>query len=197
MLGAAAPARVGLTLVKAARKTGRLGGAMAAWINRSLREMVDWTALKGTVSARSLAQPAAAARTMREAIRVEKAQPLLRFVGDLGRVQASAGTRAALDGLKLAEGPRDVSKLARLAAAKGGKTRAILKLAGRSAIVLAVGAFDLAMWLFWALVTLLGFVTSLKRMTEAIAQRSCMRRKLRRARRAHAQSISQHCVLAH
>lgn len=197
MLGAAAPARVGLTLVKTARKTGRLGGAMAAWINRSLREMVDWTALKGAISARSLAQPAAAARTMREAVRVEKAQPLLRFVGDVGRVQASAGTRAALDGLKLAEGPRDVSKLARLAAAKGGKTRAILKLAGRSAIVLAVGAFDLAMWLFWALVTLLGFVTSLKRMTEAIAERSCMRRKLRRARRAHAQSISQHCVLAH
>ena len=60
---------------------------------------------------------------MREAVRVEKAQPLLRFVGDMGRVQASAGTRAALDGLKLAEGPRDVSKLARLAAAKGGKTR--------------------------------------------------------------------------
>ena len=197
MLGAAAPARVGLTLVKVARKTGRLGGAMAVWINRSLREMVDWTALKGAISARSLAQPAAAARTMREAVRVEKAQPLLRFVGDVGRVQASAGTRAALDGLKLAEGPRDVSKLARLAAAKGGKTRAILKLAGRGAIVLAVGAFDLAMWLFWALVTLLGFVTSLKRMTEAIAERSCMRRKLRRARRAHAQSISHHCFLAH
>ena len=36
-VGAAAPARVGLTVVKAARKTGRLGGAMAAWINRSLR----------------------------------------------------------------------------------------------------------------------------------------------------------------
>jgi hypothetical protein len=197
MLGAAAPARVGLTLVKAARKTGRLGGAMAAWINRSLREMVDWTTLKGAVSARSLAQPAAAARTMREAVRVEKAQPLLRLVGDVGRVQASAGTRAALDGLRLAEGPRDMSKLARLAAAKGGKTRAILKLVGRSAIVLAVGAFDLAMWLFWALVTLLGFVASLKRMTEAIIERSCMRRRLRRARRAHAQSISQHCILAH
>jgi hypothetical protein len=197
MLGAAAPARVGLTLIKAARKTGRLGGAMAAWINRSLREMVDWTTLKGSVSARSLAQPAAAARTMREAVRVEKAQPLLRLVGDVGRVQASAGTRAALDGLRLAEGPRDMSKLARFATAKGGKTRAILKLVGRSAIVLAVGAFDLSMWLFWALVTLLGFVASLKRMTEAIIERSCMRRRLRRARRAHAQSISQHCILAH
>jgi hypothetical protein len=195
MLGAAAPARVGLTLVKAARKTGRLGGAMAAWINHSLREMVDWTMLKGAVSVRGLAQPAAAARTMREAVRVEKAQPLLRFVGDVGRVQASAGTRAALDGLRLAEGPRDMSRIARLAAAKGGKTRAILKLAGRSAIVLAVGVFDLAMWLFWALVTLLGFVSALKRATERITERSCARRKLRRARRA--QSISQHCILAH
>jgi len=103
---------------------------------------------------------------MREAVRVEKAQPLLRLVGDVGRVQASAGTRAALDGLRLAEGPRDMPKLARLATAKGGKTRAILKLVGRSAIVLALGAFDLSMWLFWALVTLLGFVASLKRMTE-------------------------------
>jgi hypothetical protein len=63
--------------------------------------------------------------------------------------------------------------------------------------VLAVGAFDLSMWLFWALVTLLGFVASLKRMTEAIIERSCMRRRLRRARRARAQSISQHCILAH
>jgi hypothetical protein len=197
MLGAAAPARMGLTLVKAARKTGRLGGAMAAWINHSLREMVDWTMLKGAVSVRGLAQPAAAARTMREAVRVEKAQPLLRFVGDVGRVQASAGTRAALDGLRVAEGPRDMSRIARLAAAKGGKTRAILKLAGRSAIVLAVGAFDLAMWLFWALVTLLGFVSALKRTTERITERSCVRRKLRRARRAQAQSISQHCILAH
>src|SRR5262249_27311553 len=52
---------------------------------------------------------------------------------DVGRVQASAGTRAALDGLKLAESPRDISKISRLAAAKGGKTRAILKIAGRAA----------------------------------------------------------------
>src|SRR5258707_13339831 len=86
--------------------------------------------------------------SLREAVRVENARSLARLVGDVGRVQASVGTRAALDGLKLAEGPRDVSKIARLAAAKGGKTRAILKLAGRAAIVLTAGAFNLTMWLF-------------------------------------------------
>ena len=182
-VGAAAPARVGLTVVKAARKTGRLGGAMAAWINRSLREVVDWTALKRAINSASIAEPAAAMRGAREAVRIEKAQELVRLVGDVGRVQAHAGTRAALDGLKLAEGSRDMSKIARLAAAKGGKTRAILKLAGRGAIVLTIGTFNLAMWLFWAIVTVFGFVSSLKRMTERITERYCVRRKLRRVRR--------------
>ena len=182
-VGAAAPARVGLTVVKAARKTGRLGGAMAAWINRSLREVVDWTALKRAINSASIAEPAAAMRGAREAVRIEKAQELVRLVGDVGRVQAHAGTRAALDGLKLAEGSRDMSKIARLAAAKGGKTRAILKLAGRGAIVLTVGTFNLATWLFWAIVTLLSFVSSLKRTTERITERYCVRRKLRRVRR--------------
>src|SRR5262249_56439546 len=64
-VGAAAPARVGLTVVKAARKTGRLGGAMAAWINRSLREVVDWTALKRAINSASIAEPAADARRAR------------------------------------------------------------------------------------------------------------------------------------
>ena len=67
-----------------------------------------------------------------------------------GRVETKAGTQAALDSLAVAEGPQDMSRLARLAAAKGGKTRAIVKLLGRAAIVLTAGAFDLAIWLLWA-----------------------------------------------
>jgi hypothetical protein len=195
-LGGAIPARVGITVLKAARKTGRLGAAMTAWLNHSLREVVDWTMLKRAVNRATLAEPAAALRGAREAVRVENARSLVRLVGDVGRVQASAGTRAALDGLKLAESPRDVSKIARLAAAKGGKTRAILKIAGRAAIVLTVGAFNLAMWLFWMLVTLLGFVSSLKRITERMTERSCRRRKLRRASRVRAHFISMRCVAA-
>ena len=188
-LGVGVPARVGLTAIKAARQTGRLGAGMAAWIGHSLREVIDWTVLKRAVSRAAVAEPAAAARGIREAVRVEKAQSLVRFVGDVGRVQASAGARAAIDGLRLAEGSRDMSKIARLAAAKGGKTRAILKLAGRGAIVLAVGAFDLATWLFWALLTLFAFVSSLKRATERITERYCAQRKRRRARRARSSTL--------
>jgi hypothetical protein len=181
-VGLAAPARVGLTLVKAAGKTGRIGGRMTAWIARSLREIIDWSALSRAVRGASVAEPAVAVRASREAVKVEKAQELVRFVGDVGRVQARAGTQAALDGLKLAEGPRDMSRIAQLAATKGGKTRAIIKLAGRGAILLTLGTFNLAMWIFWAVLTVFGFASSLKRMTERATERYCACRKLRRAR---------------
>ena len=70
------------------------------------------------------------------------------MLGDVGRVQRKAGTRAALDGLKIAEGPRDVSRIARLAESKGTQTRAILRLFGRGAIWLTAGAFNLFSWGF-------------------------------------------------
>ena len=73
--GVGMPARVGLSVVKAARKTGRLGSRMADWIGRSVREVVDWSALKGAGG--SLAEPAVAARAAREAVKVEKAEGLV------------------------------------------------------------------------------------------------------------------------
>ena len=79
--------------------------------------------------------------------------------------------------MKLAEGPKDIARTARLAEAKGGQTRAILKLLGRGALVLAVGAFDLALWLFWAMVALFGFVVSIKTTTERLTLSWLQRRK--------------------
>jgi hypothetical protein len=182
-VGLAAPARAGVTVLKVAAKTSRAGSRMMAWITRSLRDVIDWGALSRASRGVSIAEPAVAVRAAREAVKVEKTQELVRLVGDVGRVQAKAGTQAALDGLKLAEGPRDMSRIARLAAAKGGKTRAILKLVGRAAIFLTVGAFNLATWLFWAMLTIFGFVASLKRAAERVTERYCARRKRRLARR--------------
>jgi hypothetical protein len=179
--GLGAPARAGLTVIKGARKTGAIGSRMAGAINRSLREVVDWGVLKRAAGKASIFAPVASARAAREAVKVEKAGGLVRLVGDVGRVQSKAGTRAALDGLRIAESPGDMSRIARLAAAKGGKTRAILKLAGRAAIVLAAATFDLAMWIFWALLTAFGLVSSLKRMAERITERYCARRRRVRA----------------
>ncbi len=150
-LGASAPARAGLTLVKAARRTGRLN-------------------------------PVLAVRVARDVVKVEEAGGLAELVGNVGRVETKAGTQAALDSLKVAEGPQDVSRLARLATAKGTKTRAIIKLLGRAAIALTAGAFDFAIWMFWAAFMVFGFVCSGKAAVERATLRYIRWRKGRRVR---------------
>ena len=151
--GLAAPERIGLSIVKAARRTGRLN-------------------------------PVLAVRAAREAVKVEEAGGLVELAENTGRIEAKAGTRAAMDSLAVAEEPQDMSRLARLSAAKGGKTRAIVKLLGRAAIVLTASTFDLAIWLIWAAFALLGFCASCKTAVERMTQRAIFRRKARRRRNA-------------
>jgi hypothetical protein len=182
-LGVAAPARAGVSLVKAAWKTGKMGAGLAAWTARSLRGVVDVAAARRAV-ADGFMQPAAAARGLREAVKLEKAEPLIDLFRDAGRVQAKAGTRAALDGLKLAEGPKDIARVAKIAERNGGKTRAILKLGGRAAIALTVGAMTLAQWSFTALLWLVWLLALVKSLTERTTRRCIAVSKRRRARRA-------------
>ena len=89
-----------------------------------------------------------------------------------------------MDSLRIAEGPKDVARAARLAEAQGGKTRAIMKLLGRGALLLVGGAFDLALWLLGAALTLFGLLSSIKATTERLTQAWCDRKRARRLRRA-------------
>jgi hypothetical protein len=75
-----------------------------------------------------------------------------------------------------------VARLARLAEAKGGKTRAIVKILGRGAIALTYGAFQMASWVFWALLNVIALCAALKRMAENMTLRVIHHRKLMRAR---------------
>ena len=126
--------------------------------------------------------PVLAVRAVREAVKVEGAGGLVELAENTGRVESKAGTQAALDSLAVAEEPQDMSRLARLSAAKGGKTRAIVKLLGRGAIVLAASALDVSMWVFWAAFALIGFCSSCKGAVEGMTLRYLRRRKLRAAR---------------
>ena len=189
-VGAGAPVRVGLTLAKAARKTGRLSGRLAGSVGRMLRGVVDWAALKKAISGMSVAEPALAVRAARDAVKVERAGKLVDLARDVGKVEAKAGTQAALDGLKLAETPAETSRVAKLAEKAGGKTRAILKVGGRTAIMLGAAVFDLASWVLGALFAVLGFVASLKRGTERLTESWLNRRKRRRERQRGAMMLA-------
>ena len=182
-LGAAAPERIGLSFVKAARRTGRLAAPVAEWMTRSDREVVDTKAFGVALSKASITAPGAALRLARDAVKLDRAEGVMTMMRDVGRVRAKAGTGAALEGLKLSESPRDVARLARLAETKGGKTRAILKLAGRAAFVLTVAVIDLLSWVFEAFCAVFGFCSAVKRTTERTTERYLHWRKRRRVRR--------------
>lgn len=182
--GGAAPVRAGLTLVKDARKVGRLGEGLAAWAGRSAREVVDTPMLQNAVAKGSVFRPGETVSAIKAAFRVEKAGALVRLGKDVTRVAEKTGTRGAMDTLRIAEGPKDVTRAARLAEAQGSKTRAIMKLLGRGALLLIGGAFDLTLWLLGAALTLFGLLSSIKATTERMTQAWCDRRRARRLRQA-------------
>jgi hypothetical protein len=182
-VGGVAPVRAGLTLVKDARKVGRLGEGLTQWAGRSAREMVDAPMLQNAVATGSVMRPGETISAIKAAFRAEKAGGLVRLAKDVGRVGEKAGTRGALDVLRIAEGPKDVARAARLAESKGGQTRAILKLLGRGALLLAAGAFNLTLWVFGALLALFGLLSQVKATTERLTMSWLARKKARRLRK--------------
>ena len=107
---------------------------------------------------------------------------------DVGRVRTKVGTRAALDGLKLSEGPKVRATWCDLPVSRrprACKTRAILKLAG----TLTVAIIDLLSWVFTAFCTVFGFCSAVKRTTERTTERHLRWRKSRRLRR-HAVGVA-------
>ena len=182
-VGGVAPVRAGLTLVKDARKVGRLGEGLIEWAGRSAREAVDMPMLQNAVASGSVMHPGQTVSAIRAAFHAEKAGALVRLAKDVGRISEKAGARGAIDTLRIAEGPEDVARAARLAESSGGQTRAILKMLGRGALLLAAGAFDLSMWVFGALLAMFGFLASIKATTERATQSWLNHKKARRLRK--------------
>ena len=195
-IGGVAPVRAGLTLVKDARKVGRLGEGLTQWAGRSAREIVDAPMLQNAVATGSLMRPSQTIDAVKAAFRAEKAGALVRLAKDVGRVGEKAGARGALDTLRIAEGPKDVARAARLAESKGGQTRAILKVLGRGALLLAAGAFNLSLWVFGALLALFGFLSSIKATTERLTLSWLLRKKAKRVRKQMAAASAMQPALA-
>jgi hypothetical protein len=179
-VGGAAPVRAGLTLVKDARKVGRLGEGLTLWAGRSARDLVDAPVLENAVEHASVLRPGQSVEAIRAAFHPEQAAGLVRLAKDVGRVGEKAGVRGALDTLAISQGPKDVARAARLAESRGGQTRAILKMLGRGALLLAAGAFDMTLWLFGALFALFGLLSSIKATTERLTLSWLHRKKARR-----------------
>src|SRR6202030_3181346 len=78
-IGGVAPVRAGLTMVKDARKVGRLGEGLTQWAGRSARDMVDMPVLRNAVASGSVMRPGQTVTAIRAAFDAEKAGALVRL----------------------------------------------------------------------------------------------------------------------
>ncbi|WP_051679157.1 hypothetical protein [Xanthobacter sp. 91] len=175
-VGASLPVRMGISLVKVAKRTGRLSAGLLRSFTRAARESVDFVALRRLLSGATAVDGAA----VKSVVRTDRLATLTRMLDDTARIEAKAGTRAALEGLKVAEGGRDLSRVARLADAKGGQTLAILKTLGRGAITITSLLFHLIWWGFLAAFYLFALVSSFNSFCVACARRTWRHKRRRR-----------------
>ncbi|AMJ60138.1 hypothetical protein [Bosea sp. PAMC 26642] len=147
-IGAALPARNGLSVVKAATKAKLLSPALTTSLARLTRDAVHRPALTASLAAAAKFD-LAASRTAAGAILKPAALTRLTALGqDAGGLYARAGQRGLRQVLAVADDAGDIAKASKLAVAKGGSFRAVLKVLGRGALVLGALSMTAMGWLF-------------------------------------------------
>ena len=145
-IGASLPVRAGVSTLKAAAKSGRLSKPLAAQIALLAGDAIDTAALRAAVSAAARFEFGAAEAAASQALRPAAIAGLRDMAGNVADIAGKAGVRGAHDALAIANDGAELKSVARLAAARGSSTRAVLKTLGRGAIVLTAGALTLAGW---------------------------------------------------
>jgi hypothetical protein len=168
-LGLAAPARGGVTTLKVAARAGRISPPLRQHLAKVARDVIDRDQARQAARAAVSLDAGAARAALSSSIRPAAFREIGDMAGDLTRVTTKAGARSAQDALTLARDSGDLRRLARLAESQGSATRAVLKLFGRGAIVLAASAATLASWVFGGVIWVLGALLLLTSMTRQLA----------------------------
>lgn len=162
--GGALPARNGLSAVKAASKTKLLSPALAANLTRVAAGAIDRPALNASLAAASRLD-IAAARVAAGGIVKPAAMARFATLGqDAGAVYARTGQRGLRQVLSLADDAGDIGKAAKLGAAKGTTTRAILKILGRGALVLGALSLSAVSWML----ALIGYAVAIAMLAQRV-----------------------------
>ncbi|SFU81948.1 hypothetical protein SAMN02799631_02463 [Methylobacterium sp. 174MFSha1.1] len=138
-LGTSVPVHAGTTTLKLAARTGKLSRPLAARLTRSAGAALDREALALATAAAGRLDLAALRQGARSVLRPGALREI-RSVGEQSaRIQARLGARGTLQALAVAENADDLRRVARLSEGLGGRTRAVLALLGRGALVLGSG----------------------------------------------------------
>lgn len=166
--GGALPARIGVSLLKVAKKAGTLTVEFTRDLTRLLNEAVNFEKLGGTLRTIDLTDSAATRRAITEyagSISMARITPTL---SDIAALEKSVGPAESVRLLKYVNKSEDLTRITRMSGKLGPKTRGIIEITGKTSLRAFKNVANLVLWAigwgWWILATIgAGFVGTLGR----------------------------------
>lgn len=152
--GSTSPERAGLSVLKAAKRTGKLSPLLARELGVLAADAVDTRAFAAAAKAVGAFDLAAARNAAKTIIRPQALKTMAALGGDVTTIGTRLGYRGTLQSLALAKSPKEISAIAKLSERFGGKTRGVLAMLGGAALTAAGFTVTAAAWTFTALLWL-------------------------------------------
>jgi hypothetical protein len=175
--GGALPVKIGVSLMKVAKRTGALTRAFARQLGDILRAAVNFTQLRRTFRTVGLGNSAATRRAVTDYASKVNFSRLTPLLDDMTALQRGAGPAESIRLLSHVENANDLRRVARMSGNLGVKTRGVIALTGKTSLRAFKTFTNLLRWLFgWVWAVLTGLA--------ALAFGVGTRRVIRRVRRA-------------
>lgn len=166
--GSAIPARIGVSLLKVARKAGTLTARFTHDLGRLVSEAVNFEKLRGTLRSVDLADSAATRHAIADyanGVSMAKLSPVL---GNVAALEKTVGPAETVRLMKFVETTDDLANVTKMSGKLGTKTRGIAELTGKTSLRAFKTVANLILWALgwgWALAAAVGaaFLGSLRR----------------------------------
>lgn len=166
--GSALPARIGVSLLKVAKKAGTLTTGFARDMTRVLNEAVNFEKLKGTLRSVDLADSSATRHAITDyagSISTAKLAPVL---GNIAALEKSVGPAESVRLLKYVDNGEDLARITKMSGKLGTRTRGIIDITGKTSLRAFKTVANLVLWALgwgWAIIAAIGagFVGTLGR----------------------------------
>lgn len=132
--GGGLPARIGVSILKVAKKAGHITEAFAKNVARLLREAVNFEKLRDVLRSTDLANTSATRRAVSEyadTVSFAKVTPVLDDVAALNR---TAGPAETVRLLKYVDNTDDLARLSKMSGKLGTRTRGIIEITGKTSL---------------------------------------------------------------
>jgi hypothetical protein len=132
--GTALPVKVGVSLMKVAKRTGALTAAFARQLGDLMRKAVDFPGLRRSLSNVSLTDSAATRRAVTDYSSSINLKPLTPVFDDMAALQRNAGPAESVRLLARVENTNDLRRITEMSGTLGVKTRGVMALTGKTSL---------------------------------------------------------------